>query len=137
LEDINDANEQSGAEDNDCNNPFEGENTNAHQIIHDDCEIESIIISNEKKQKALKNNKFINKIASIKDLFKGKSSLKNRNGNSKLKINFNKYLVNTETFANNIKSHQEENLFTVTDTDKSIFFIFIYNFIDCFCNFIF
>lgn len=110
MEDLNDINEEP-------DNPFANDNESITENVQYPSEKDSI--NNKKDNK----KKFINRLSSIKDIFKGKISLKNNPNNNKLKINFNKYLVNTESFANNIKDHQEENLFVNNKSKINCIFI--------------
>lgn len=80
---------------------------NSHETIKQNleaCDNKQEIIGLEYKN----NKNSSNKYSSIKNDLKSNTTLKNSNRN--LKINFNKYLVNTKSFADDIKTHQEENL---------------------------
>jgi len=92
LEELDDSNEKQ-------NNPISNSNANSNQ--DEDCD--SLEKNQEKK-------KLTDRFSSIKNLFKKKDTMK-KPTNKNLKINFNKYLVNSESFANNIKDHEEENHF--------------------------
>ena len=97
MEELNDENENNEI-------PLANDNEGTNENIHDFCEKNTIYDEGEKR------NKIVSRFSSLKDIFQKNNSSKNIY-TKKLKINFNKYLVNTESFANDIKDHEEENLF--------------------------
>ena len=59
------------------------------------------------KYKEYKRNQTVKEGLKIRSIINKKTSPKNSQ-KRKMNINFNKYLVDTKSFANNVKNHEEE-----------------------------